>query len=112
MSSVWGNGDDRETSELQLVAEEKQKKWGVFFWFRSGRGCGCGLGPALLRGDLPLCGRASCASCALSCPCGGGAGNGGLVGLVGETEEGFITEMGQRWSKMKGKSGTTDVRGR
>lgn len=50
------------------------------FWFRSGRGYGPGL--ALLRGALPLCGRASYASCAPSCPCGGGVGNGGLAELV------------------------------
>lgn len=49
----------------------------VFFWFRSGRGCG----PALPRGAPPPCGRASCASCAPSCPCGGGACNGGLSAL-------------------------------
>lgn len=69
-------GGKRKQGDRQTVAEEKRKKGR--FWFR--RGCGCG--PALPRGDLPLCGRASCASCAPSCPCGGGAGSGGLVGLV------------------------------
>lgn len=61
--------------------QQRRKGGGVmvFFWFRSGRGCDPGL--PLCRGGLPLCGCASCAFCALSWSCGGGAGNGELAGL-------------------------------
>lgn len=67
----------RETDRLQLKRAE-----GVFlsFWFRSGRGCG--PGPHRHRGGPPPYGRASCASCAPSCPCGGGAGGGRLAELA------------------------------
>lgn len=78
-----------------MVAEQRrkgqrgQREAGRFslFWFRSGRGCGCAPGLPRLRGDRPLCGRASCASGAPSGPCGGGGGSGGLAGL-GSREEG------------------------
>lgn len=72
----WGRQGDRQTA-----AGSRGEKGGDdgFFWFRSGRGCDPGL--PLCRGGLPLCGCASCAFCALSWSCGGGAGNGELAGL-------------------------------
>lgn len=73
----WGRQGDRQTAAGSRG--EKGRGMMVFFWFRSGRGCDPGL--PLRRGGLPLCGCASCAFCALSWSCGGGAGNGELAGL-------------------------------
>lgn len=73
-AGVKWRGSSRGTGNRQTAGEGC-----ILFWFRRGRGRG--PGPALLRGGLPLGGRASCASCAPSGPCGGGAGNGALAGL-------------------------------
>lgn len=81
-------GLERESGSLQVAAEQKgqrgQREEGGFLliWFRSGRGCA--PGSPRPRGAHPLGGRASCASGALSGPCGGGGGSGGLAGLAGQ----------------------------
>lgn len=75
-------GEMGTTGRQANCSWQQRRKGGgvmVFFWFRSGRGCDPGL--PLCRGGLPLCGCASCAFCALSWSCGGGAGNGELAGL-------------------------------